>query len=482
MSVPIPRELNYSMPAPLEGLKSYELRQPTYTALTAFSGPNSVAQINLPQMPNTWLDPSSTWISMEVTISLTKGANNYDPGTDIGQFNAALLGSGLWSLFNRVQVFGNGIPIEDVISPNLFVNDYRNLSQSNPEKQGDALAFGGQDIAAITAPNVAAILGGPVTSNYAFSTAPAAAVQQQTLRFAAPMIGLLGSGSSKLIPLFVVSHRIDLSLEALSNVIVTLTGGAAFAADPVASMTVNRLEFVGTAITLSDRLMTDVMGSLPVPGQIAIRCNQVSTTQVVVPQGNAGSNQYQVGTRVSSCKAMLCHYQTAGCIDKIFGSVNPNLAQYAHEINGILYPQQMADCTKIADVWGRNLQALGVWSTTNGKPCFGLSSFAVSQTAAQPSTPWLGKYDTLASLRAYAPGTPIGGRSNCFLTFMDLEVFGQKASGSSFFSGISTIGGANFLRLNFAVPTAATCTIVCFTMHDAIITYDAAAGTVYRKI
>ncbi len=484
-SAPIPRELNFQMPAILEGMSSYELRQPTYTALTAFQGSNSTAQISLPQIPNTFLDPSSTWISMEVTINIPKGAADYAPPADIGQFKAALLGSGGWSLFNRMSVYGNsGILLDDVMSPNLFVNAYRNLSQIKPEKDGDSAVFGGQDIAAITAPNVGAIIGGPANSPYRFSTAVTDAVQSQTLRFSLPMIGLLGSGSSKLIPLFVCPHRIDLSLEALSNVLVTVAAADSFAADAYknATMSVNRLEFVGTAIKLSDRLMTDVMSSLPVPGEIAVRCNQVSTTQIVIPANAAGNNQYLVGTRVSSCKAILCQYQTAGCIDSIFGSVNPNMAQYAHEINGVLYPQQMADLTKLSDVYARNLQALGVWSTTNGKPCHGLSSFAVSQTVNKPVNPWLAKYDNIAYLRAYAPATPTGGRSNCFYTFMDLEIYGQKASGSSFFSGISTNGGSNFLRVVFADPVADTATVVCFTLHDAIITYSAAAGTVYRKI
>ncbi len=465
------------MPPVLQGMKSQELRVPTYSNLASFAGQNSVAQIQIPNIPNTFMDPSPSWLSFEIVVTATAAANYVDaavPTNNTTAMNQCILGSGGWSLFNRVTTYANsGVMLDDTLSPNIWVNAWRNLSQSYAEKLGDAAVFGGQDTF-INNPNVGYVIGGQTGTQYAATTV-AGAVITQKINFAIPCIGFLGAGSAgHLIPMFVCPFRLDLSLEAIAN---CFCGSTEL---PVGTVQFTRLEFVTQTVTLADQMMDAVLSALPVRGQMSLRCNQVSTTTAVLPNGTSGMQQLLVGTRVQSAKSFLVTFNQADLCEKIFGSVNPNLASFAHEINGVLIPQQLQDLTKSSDAFARNLSAMGIWSSTNGKGCVGLSNWAVAQTANTPAPPFV------AARTAGTDNAKMGllrtTVANCFYLFTDVEVFGSKGSGSGFYSGVNTTGGSNFLRLNFAAATTALSTIYIFTMHDATITFDIAAQSCYRII
>lgn len=459
----------------LRGITSEEMRLPTYSNLASFVGPNSVAQINIPNVPNTFMDPASSWLSFEIVVTATAAANPYvPPANNTAAMNQCMLGSGGWSLFNRVSQYANGTLIDDIMSPNIYVNTWRNLSQSYAEQLGDAAVFGGQDCF-VNNPNVGYIIGGQTGTQYAATTNVGGVITQR-INFAIPMIGFLGAGSAgHLIPLFICPFRIDLSLEAIAN---CFCGSTEL---PIGNVQFTRLEFVTQRINLEDPMMDAVLSALPVRGQIVLRCNQVSTTTVVVPTGTFGSQQYTVGTRVSSAKSFLCTFTQPDLCDKIFGSVNPNMSTFAHEINSGFYPRQFQDLTKSSDAFARNLLAMGIWSSTNGKGSVGLSNWGVAQTANTPAPPFV-VARTGADDNTKMDTHLQKSNANCFYLFTDVERFGSKGSGSGFFSGVDVTGGANFLRINFAIPTTALNTIYIFTLHDATINFDIAAQRCTRFI
>ncbi len=478
----VPKELTYQLPPTLSGMSSYELRVPTYTTLGMFNTQNAVAQLQIPMIPNTWMDGSTAFLSGEVQITMT-AKQNYVPPAITSAPNACILGSGAWSMFNRVTTyFNSGVLLEDIQNPNIYVNAWRELSQNNSDQLGDSIVFGGQD-AQMRAPNVAYYLGSaaPYNGTFVGTNSAAATPLVQIFKFAVPIPGYLGMGSAgRLIPMFAGPHRLDLSLEALAN----FTNFDGTYITSIDSMQFNRLEFVAQVVKLTDPMQDLILSALPAPGQISIRANQVSATTVVLQAGANGMNTYTVGTRVSSCKAMLLCFNPANTLaadgttavpigDKIFGSVNPDAQMISYEINGTIFPQQYQDLSKTPDAYARLLQCMGVFNSTGDKPGFGLTNWAASLRPAGPCLPFGGGANF---------ATVLGGIGNCFWLLQDLEVFGSKGSGSGFFSGQNTTSGSNFLRIQFARGLGAQTTTYVFTIHDAVITYDIAAMTASRRI
>ena len=118
----------------------------------------------------------------------------------------------------------------------------------------------------------------------------------------------------------------------------------------------------------------------------------------------------------------------------------------------------------------------GVFSTTNNKPSVSLSNWAVSLEAGNPCAQFK-KYLTAAA------GTPFdAGGSNAFYLYTDLEHYSNKGSGGGFFSGINTTSGSSYVRLSFAAATTDQCTMLCFCLHDTIISYDIPAQSAKRMI
>lgn len=461
--ISLPRELAYSLPPTLSGITSYEYRVPSYTTLGSWV-PGSTAQLQLAQMPNTFFDPSTSYISMRVRVNMT--IRNGYTGSAVNAPKGYLLGSG-WSLINRCMVFFNsGVVLDDMLQVNVAANTLRNMMQDQTSKVGDSAVWGSQD--AVPGPNVGVPLcaGAP----YEALISGGGTVATQYLELSIPMMGYFGQGSAgKLIPAFVGPHRIDLQMEQLANMFVI--DGTDITA--VNSIVVERLEFVCMAIRLSDEMQRIVESALPNGGQLTIRSNQIMGTTIPIPVGTSGSQMYLNGTRAISVKALIHTFSDSTLVDKIYGSVNPNAQQITVDINSYKYPQQSGDLTKPADAFARLLQAVGVWSTTNGKPCFGPQSFYRAQTGDVPCLIFASPITTLAG--SYAAG-------NCFYSFIDVESFGSKASGSGFFSGQSTVGTGSFLQIQFAAPTTQSTTCYAFALVDAVVTYDLASKTVIRRV
>jgi hypothetical protein len=462
--VSLPKELGYGLPPTLAGITSYEYRVATYTNLAQWQ-PGSTAQLQLGQMPNTYFDPSTAYISMRVRVNMTV-RNTYT-----GSANTApkgyLIGSG-WSFINRASVyFNSGVLLDDMQQVNIASNTMRNLFQDQSSKIGDSVVWGSTD--ALIGPNVGVPLCG---------TAPYNAVIQGTnayqfLEISIPMMGYMGQGSAgKLIPAFVGPHRIDLQMEQIANIFV----GDGTDITAITGISVDRLEFVCQAIRLSDEMQRVVESALPNGGQMSIRSNQIIASTIPIPAATSGSQMYLNGTRAQSVKALIHTFNYPALVDKIFGSVNPNASQITLDLNGVLYPQQSGDLFKPSDSYARLLQAIGVFSTVDGKPCFGGQSFYRAQTAATTTNgmPLIFAGPVADAAASYTTG-------NCFYHFIDVESFGSKGSGSGFFSGQSTVGTGSFLKIQFALPTAVASTCYAFALCDCVVTYDLASRTAIRR-
>ena len=488
-SVVLPREFMYGSPPVLEGLLTKEIRCPTYTTLNQLGSVNNVAQIVIPESPNTFLDPSTSYISISATITMGVKADFCGTGSDGAkvpttatvQGNAAILGSGGWSMCNRVTTYHNSnVLLDDLQSPGVFVNHFRNLSQSVSEKVGDSIIFGGSEVYQNYQNVAQPLLGAAPFEGVYTRAASAVGTCSQVVNFCLPLPGFLGAGSAgHLIPLFVGPFRLEWSCEDPLNFLWADGTKVLSPASTAATVTYNRIEFVANTVVVSPTILSTIVSSLPDGKSLIIRSNEVALSAFNIPKEISGSVPFLVGFRCTSAKAMLTAFQVSDAADKIFGSVQPSASSISHYINGTYYPQQLGDMTKPIDAFGRLMVGLGIWSTTNNKPAITAGAYSASLVDDVP-VPFFRAYNKTAATLLSASNTN-GTQCNEFLIFQDLESYASKNSGSGFYSGLDTSSGANFLQINFAAATTANVTAMVYTMFDCSVIFDLESRSASRK-
>jgi len=474
MSV-IPRELSYIPPVTLSGIESREIRIQVQQLTSQMGQSGSVLQFQIPEATHCFIDPSTASLSLTVQVVLnTKSALYSASGstTSIYAGNAAVRGSGLLSMFSKIETyFNSSLLIDQVTNVDQYANIMRNISQNGADQLGDSACWGGGEEAYPTLNNVAMPLGsGGVYSGQYDATAD---TMTQSIHAALPVPGYLGAGSAgRLIPQLAGPHLFQCTINNPTDWIYV--DGTNYLS--IASVTVTRAELVFQQIQLSEDVLAVVKNSLPVPGQLTIRSNAVVTNVSLIPSGQSGTVDLLLAGRATSVKGMLTLFVPASAADGKFASVNPSIQEFAYNINSQFIPQQqMSFARSPADGFYRLLQGMGVWSTTNGKPSFAQSTYFTALTTGVPSAPF----------RAYrATGAPTDKTafSDCFCIFQDCEFFGSKGSGSGFYSGVNTKSGSSFLHITFAAATSVSITAVTFGLADQLVSYDLLGKTCMRVL
>ena len=141
----------------------------------------------------------------------------------------------------------SGQPIETIDNPSLLVNTILNMTMDNFEKQSLSPSFGfcADPVAGYT--NLGSLIDNDLTMN------------NDTQSYPIPLIGCLNT--AKLIPAFISDIEIDLTLNSLSNFIVSITPGTAnsFAT----GYTIKNVELVCECITLEESGMQQILGMFP---------------------------------------------------------------------------------------------------------------------------------------------------------------------------------------------------------------------------
>ena len=160
----------------------------------------------LSKMENSFYDPNTLCVNFTVDYA---GITAGDVGTD-GSF---ILGSA-YSHFSRQVVRPiSGQPIETIDNPSLLANAIFSMTMDSFEKVSLSSTMGFCADPVTVCSNLGALIDNDLTIN------------NESQSYSIPLIGCLNT--AKLIPAFISDIEIDLTLNTLSNFIVSITPGMA---------------------------------------------------------------------------------------------------------------------------------------------------------------------------------------------------------------------------------------------------------------
>lgn len=498
----VPRELNFDIPPILFGIDSEEMRMPTLTTLDGLTG-GSVVDINIPQIPNSFMDPQTLCLSLSVEVAvgvqdayrtrsiLVGGvaankfdveANGFTNSDDWEQFCIVGKAGGMSFIRRLTSYFNNSVLLDDIDNVNSLTHWWKVLTENASDAAGSQLLTSSD-------PNGSTSMGikiggsvpfaGEVHDAAAAGVAYAANTITQVMNFNIPLPGILGMGSAgKMIPLFLGPHRLSFMLEQLSNILWygSETSGAGVVGGANRShlnkYRVLRAELVCQRITLESGLFQKVIASTG--GELKIRANTFSTTTSFIPANTSGTIDLPLSVRASSAKLMATAFSPSNAHGKVFSGVQPDAAFMSYFINGRNIPTNMSNfIISPNDQFYRTLQTFGVYSTTNGKGNIVPKAFMSSLTKHSPAA----QFDVYA---IDGTGNPFNTVPDNFIYCQDIESFGSKGSGGGFLSGQNLATGTVYLKMSFQNPVLNNISLNArtFVMHDAVVTYLLGAHTV----
>lgn len=466
----LPSELNFALPPSIPaGWQTKQLRVQTISTYPTSVVQGNEFQIQIPQLPNTFLDPSSSYLNIRCRFSWTTAAA-MDPASATA--NPVLMGSG-WSLFQRFEVlYNNQELIDQIMYPGVAFNAMANMTMSSAERTAAPhLGFGAVSSAH---PNIATILftGDGVSR----SAASGNTVHSAYLDLAIPLLGVIGHATDKLIPAFLGGFRIDLTADAIDNYLKK--GSVAYTG---MTLNIQNIEFVCNAVTVDAGSLSAIIQQHP--ESLFIRTQSwVHSSQVIAAGTGAGLQELLISSRVSSMKHLLVCPSPSAAYEGIYSGVNPFLTSgTAVNINNNYYPQATHDpLTRPMDFFASNKLALNTLYCANHGGCIKKNQFLVAADAS-------GMYFKYTPLNGTAGAasvtvTDFNAAVNAFYWIQSTEVFGRKAS---LLSGVDTKSGSNFLRLQIGTALDAavgTWTFNMFACHDVILQCDLQTRRITRKI
>jgi len=443
----LPVELNFKLPSSLPSARSREVRvSPINGNSFTVSSSSQVLQFDIPcGISGDYLDPTSTYIRWKTTFS--HGGVN---GTDYSR----ILGSG-YSFFNLQRVLGNNSSVlEEINECGVLVNMLSQTQLNSADKLGlsSMMGYGFDSYAATTATGGHRINFNTNTENVSFE-------------YAVPLIGILGSGTDKLIPVGkIFGLRLELTCDTPSNFITLLT---ATAANNVSQYVISEIEFVGNYVTLGAE--SEALVNSMNPDKIHIRTQSWRQTAAVLPASSNGTNELLCNIRVNSLKSIYLACSIAGAAEKKFSGINPNLGAGSGWLaGGQLYPQRGLDpSSKSADCFAELQKSFGALNMVNYNSSISKTGYYTASTA----TGLMSAYNTTVA--------NITSNPNQFFMGIDTEILQRK---EALLSGISTYGSGLMFRANIGSALAAVShTLNFFAIYDVILELDVNAKSIVSK-
>jgi len=181
-----------------------------------------------------------------------------------------------------------------------------------------------------------------------------------TYEYALPIIGILGSGTDKMIPTGAfASLRYELTVDAVAN-FTALTAGTT----SLTGVTISDVEFVAQVVELDN----DSQSLIESQNQkkIHIRTQSYRTATNSLSGGSNGLIDLLIGTRCSSSKSMYISCSPSTAAEGKYASVCPNLTQGTSLVlAGLQIPQRSINpVNRPADAFLELQNALGALSCT----------------------------------------------------------------------------------------------------------------------
>jgi len=225
-----------------------------------------------------WVDPQSISIRYRcVTVADSVSTS-------------CIAGTPVYTPFQRISTLVGGAAIDSVNSYGQTAHLLTNVSKSVSSKYGCQSLFGyGATTANATLPNMDGRASGAGVTD--------------TFFMAAPLVGLLLTGSDKMLPLFAMPQiRFQLTLDALANMCFTNTGATGY--NNLASLTINNFELCYSMIDLGAGIEAMVYDH---GAPLMIKSHGFNNSSVSVAAGTSGSNSYVFNQRFQSIRsAFIC--------------------------------------------------------------------------------------------------------------------------------------------------------------------------------
>jgi hypothetical protein len=288
-----------------------------------------------------------------------------------------------------------------------------------------------------------------------------------TFSYSLPLIGILGSGTDKYIPIGdFYSLRYELTMDNYANFTVWLAGTNT---NKVSGCTISEVEFVGQVVELDSTPQSMIEAANP--NVIHIRSQSYRTATNFLAAQSTGLQDILIGTRVSSLKSMYVTCSPSNAIDGKFGSVCPNLGQGSCLVlSSQNWPQRTLNVVAHpSDCFAEFLKSLGALSTAVYNGSINKTSYYTSSTQQG----LMQAYSTAVS------GNNIYANPNMWVMGINTETCQHR---NSLLSGVNINGAPSFFRAQITAQLSAyTHTLYFFAYHDLILEIDRNAKTIVAK-
>jgi hypothetical protein len=431
-----PEELNFQMLKSMYPSRKTEYRKAPMNSQT-FNSAGQDVQLILSKIENTFYDPGTLCVNFTVDYTgMTAGTASTD-----GNF---ILGSG-YSHFSRQVIRPmSGQPIETIENPATLVNAVLNMSTDPIQKQTLSTTMGFNSVAQYSN------LGHYITN---------ATSQTTTQSYSLPLIGVLNA--SKLIPAFITDIEIDLTVNSIANFISVIVPGTAGTA--ITGITIRNVELVCEAITLEESAMQQLLAMFP--NVIKLKSQSfLYGSSTLAAQSGAGTYDITYSHSLNSLKQFIWWCSPSDAFELNFAGVNPNLSGWQLIVGSTAYPQQPVKADRPSECFMQNQKSFGSLYSTSHNGSSLKRSFAVASTAG-------GEYYAYTTKPANYAGYIVSTSANKWYQALDLEIINNLKD--NLYTGISTKGSTNTLRLNVGRQLANVSHAIHFFSHfDVILEFD----------
>ena len=434
---------------------------------TAFSSQNVI--FDVPSQSGAFIDTRQSTVSFRVNYEVTSFGVTYR----VAQLPS--LRGGAFSFFDGLSILGPaGNVIEQVSELGLVTNLLTQYTQSNSDRDGNALQYGfyqnggadgivrGQDLAFLgtTAANLDAL--NNITHSYSYPL----------------MSSVIGTSASKFFPIYAVPKLQCILTTTNTLPITVVTGNQVIGTPATFRVTISDLNLNLVYVTLPPAAIQMIESALP-DGKMYLQGNQYRVSASTLSAGVTGFNSILAGVRGSSVKSVFFAFHELLAAQSPYGkydSKNPIASQLAFNANSVRYPAlPIEGLLHPARVMTDLQRSIGSFNNPNLK-CSALSSRFCrlpAGGAAQSLTANANTQDYTYTVQAAVTGAaPEANGQNSFFFGQDLEAVNQEG----ILSGQNLNSASSFLELTIASAITNAHTVYCMACCDSIVIIDARSG------
>jgi hypothetical protein len=278
--------------------------------------------------------------------------------------------------------------------------------------------------------------------------------------------------TNKLIPLFCDELEINLTLNNPDNFIVTVLTGTT-----THTFQLEDIEIVGDVLTLEESGFNQLLQMYP--NGMSIKSESYLYGTSSLPASGKGTFDITYSHGLNSLKKFIWWASPTGQWEKLYGGVNPNLQNWQLMIGSTAHPQLPIKSYSLAEQFYQNQKSFGAFVSTNHCGSCDRGSMAKCSAVVAGS-----KYTS--EYKAYTQALPNTTQmlnsvyANKFYNSLDLELINQLKN--TLYSGISTKGASNLMRISVAEELAAVVhNITFYSVYDAVITFDWQNGQIFSS-